>query len=240
MRGHRLLQEQYQALEKKYMSAQAERLEMAYQLRIQQEKLEVSERQDVEIHELHQSARQLKHDMKNHLMVIASYLNAQDIESAKTYTSAILGKLNKMHSYVETGNLLMNHILNEKLSYAREKGISIKAEIENLTFSKLKHIDFSALLSNLLDNAIEASLGLMSPEMVITIVKCKGYETICIKNKVHESVLLSNPELKSTKDNPGIHGIGLLQVKEIVNVNQGLIDFYEEGHFFCVGVFIPE
>ncbi len=240
MRRHRLLQENYQELEKKYMSAQAERLEMAYQLRIQQEKLELAERQDVEIHELHQCARQLKHDMKNHLMVIASYLNAQDVESAKTYSSAILGKLNKMHSYVETGNLLMNHILNEKLSYAREKGISIKAEIENLTFSKLKHIDFSAMLSNLLDNAIEANLGLVSPEMVITIVKCKGYETICIKNKVHESVLLSNPELKSTKANPGVHGIGLLQVKEIVNANNGLIDFYEEGHFFCVGIFIPE
>lgn len=240
MKRHRLLQEQYEALEKKYMSVQGEKLELEYQLRVQQEKLALSEKQDVEIHELHQSARQLKHDMKNHLMVIASYLNAQDFDAAKTYTSDILGKLNKIHSYIETGNLLMNHILNEKLSYAREKGISIKAEIENLSFSKLKPIDFSAMLSNLLDNAIESSISQTNPEMVIAIVKCKGYETICIKNKVHESILKNNPELKSSKADPTRHGMGLLQVKEIVSANNGLIDFYEEGHFFCVGVFIPE
>ena len=240
MKRYRLLRAQYEALEKSYMASQAEKFEMAYQLSIQEQKLELSQIQDQEIYGLHQSARQLKHDMKNHLMVIASYLNAQDLESAKTYTSDILGKLNTMHSYVETGNLLMNHILNEKLSFAREKGISIKAEIENLTFSKLKHIDFSAMLSNLLDNAIEASIGQTNPEMTLTIVKRKGYETIIIKNKVQESVLKNNPELKSTKENATTHGLGILQVKAIVNANNGLFDFYEEGHFFCASVFIPE
>lgn len=66
--------------------------------------------QDQEIRKLHESVRRLKHDMKNHLLVIASCLNAKDYDAARDYTSGMLDKLNSIHSYVETGNSLMNHI----------------------------------------------------------------------------------------------------------------------------------
>ena len=65
--------------------------------------------QDQEIRRLHESVRRLKHDMKNHLLVIASCLNAGDYDAAREYASGMLDKLNSIHSYVETGNSLLDH-----------------------------------------------------------------------------------------------------------------------------------
>lgn len=196
-------------------------------------------RQDEEIRELHENARRLKHDMKNHLMVIASYLNSGEYDAAKAYTSQILDKLNAVHSYVETGNLLMNHILNEKLNFARGQGISIKAEIENLPFRRMESLDFSALFSNLLDNAIEACRTEGEPELFVGITKRRDYETILVKNKISGSVLEQNPDLHSTKQDKDVHGLGIARTKEIVGKYGGVCDFYEENSWFCACAFIP-
>ena len=240
MKKYRLLKSAYETLEKDYMTLKASHSDMKYQLDQVCQSADLAENQVLEIRELHQNARKLKHDMKNHLMIIASYLSAANYESAKDYTSEVLGKLSTVHSYIETGNDLMNHILNEKMTYAKSHDIIVKAEIENLQFAKLKQIDFSAILTNLLDNAIEASLGQSTPEIIIRIVKRKGYDTIQVRNKIEFSVLKQNPELESTKERSQLHGIGLSQVKDLVSACEGWIDFYEEASFFCVGVFIPE
>lgn len=119
MRKYRELQKELAAQEKKYLELLAQKSQLEYQLAMQREEAAYSRKQENDIRSLHQGARQLKHDMRNHLMVLASYLNSSDYEAAKTYTSEILDRLNTMHSYVETGNSLLNHILNEKLELAR-------------------------------------------------------------------------------------------------------------------------
>ena len=218
-------------------------MELAYQYRQMQEELAEREQQREEIYELHRSGRRLKHDMKNHLMVLSSYLASENYDEAKAYSSEILDKLNAMHSYIETGNTLLNHIINEKFRYAREQGIEIKAEIENLSFAAMSSMDFAALLGNMLDNAIEASLreaeGARHLELLIT--RKQGYETICVKNRISASVLEENPGLRSTKQEKGeAHGIGILRIKEIAESCHGMYDIYETDGFFCIAVFIPE
>lgn len=244
MKTHKTLMREHEELNSEYRKLFAERMELEYQLAELKEETEHMRKQDGEIKKLHANVRQLKHDMKNHVMVIASYLNGGNYEKAKEYTSEILGKLNAVHSYVETGNSLLNHILNEKLEYARKQGISVKAQIENLAFERMKSIDFSALLTNMLDNAIEASMaeGIEqgAKEVQISIQAVRGYDTICVKNKISASVLANNPELKSTKEEKEQHGFGVRKVKQIVDEYHGMADFYEEDNFFCVKVFIPQ
>lgn len=242
MSRYRQLKQQYEELNDKYTRLYEANLELAYQYQQMQEELAEKEQQREEVYALHQSGRKLKHDMKNHLMVICSYLASENYDEAKAYSSGILEKLNAMHSYIETGNTLLNHIINEKFQYAREQGIGIRAEIENLSFAAMSSIDFAALLSNMLDNAIEASFreeeGHRELELLIT--KKQGYETICVKNKISASVLERNPDLLSTKGEGDAHGIGILRIKEIAESCQGMYDVYEMDGFFCIAVFIPE
>lgn len=240
MRRYRQLQKELAAQEEKYLRLLAQKSELTYRLSAQSEEVAYSRRQENDIRSLHQSVRQLKHDMKNHLMVLASYLNSGDCEAAKTYTSEILDKLNAMHSYVETGNSLLNHILNEKLELARSSGIAVRAEIETLSFSRMRSIDFSALLTNLLDNSIEASKKEPVKELLLHIFQERGYDAVSIKNKIGKSILAENPELRSTKENSEQHGIGISQIREIAASYDGICDFYEKDGYFCSRVFIPQ
>jgi sensor histidine kinase regulating citrate/malate metabolism len=202
--------------------------------------------QETELRELHQNVRQLKHDMKNHLMVLTSYLNSGEYDQAKAYTSELLDKFSTMHSYIETGNVLLNHIINEKLSFAKSQGIPVKAEIENLAFETMNRMDFSALLTNMLDNAVEALLrdkeegASEKRQMQVIISAQRGYETICVKNQISTSVLAKNPNLETSKEEKDSHGLGVGKIKEIVAQYGGMADFYEEDNFFCVKVFIPK
>lgn len=239
MKKYNDLQREYDKLDEKYGKLLGEKEEISYELGELKAAAEHIRVQDQEIRELHESMRRMKHDMKNHLMVIASCFNSGDYDEAKAYISRILDKLNTMYSYIETGNSLMNHILNEKLNAAREKGISVKAEIETLFFKRMESIDFSAVLSNLLDNAIEACSLEVEPEIEVTVARRRDYETILVKNKISGSVLEKNPQLISSKPEQESHGMGVSQIKNITEKYAGMYDFYEEDGFFCACVFIP-
>lgn len=237
------LQRQYEELNERYSRLFAEKAELEYTCSRLQRDAREREQQDEEIRKLHQGARRLKHDMKNHFMVLSSYLSTGDYDAARAYSSEILDKLNTMNSYVETGNALLNHIVNDKFQAAREKGIQVKAEIENLAFARMSSMDFSAMLTNLLDNAMEASVRERegSRELVLLVSRRQGYEAVCIKNKIARSVLAENPELGTAKERDAIaHGVGIASVKEIVEGYNGIYDIYEADGYFCVSVFIPQ
>lgn len=234
---------QLEELERKYDKLLAEKLELEYRCRKMEQEYVHEKGQKDEILRLHEKARRLKHDMKNHVMVVTAFLQKNQVEEAKEYLSGMLDKLNGMYSYIETGNSLLSHILNQKLEYAHEQGILVKAQIENLGFAKMESVDFVSLLTNLLDNAIEnveERMGKKRPEIHIQIKKKRGYETIVVKNTIASSVLEGNPELKSAKADAGAHGCGIPQIKQIVEKYGGLYRFYEDGELFCAAVMVPE
>ena len=239
---------EFEELEQKLLQLTAQNKDLKYELDSYKWQIEEIRRQEEEIRQLHQNTRKLKHDMRNHLMVMASYINSGDYENARKYVSEILDKLNAVRSYVETGNPLLNHILNDKLEICRQEGIDVKADIGKASFEKMKGIDFSAVFSNAVDNAIEASQKESRREIVISVYEKKGYDVISVKNRISQSVLEKNPELKSTKNSCGgglaadgeKHGFGVNQIKEIVESYDGMTDFYEEDGFFIVNVFVPK
>ena len=201
-------------LERRLDRLLAEKMELEYRFQELKSVYAHEKGQREEILRLHENTRRLKHDMKNHIMVITSCLQENRIEEARHYLSRVLDELNQIYTYVETGNSVMNYVLNQKLEKAYRKGIRIKAEIENLSFAAMESVDFVSLLSNLLDNAIEhlyvpaadggatgdkAQRG-EGPEMVVRISARRGYEVIQVKNSIVGSVLDKNPELWSDKE----------------------------------------
>ncbi len=192
-----------------------------------------------EIKRIQEQIRLLKHDMKNHTMVILSYLEENQIEEAKVYAGEILNKLNRMYTYVNVGNALMNYIINHKLSEAKEQGLEIKAEIENRSFDYMDSVDFSALLNNILDNAIRAAVSSKERKLEVQIYLQNGMDIITVKNSIDESILDKNPNLVSTKEESG-HGYGMKQIKSIVEKYDGMMDVYEKNEMFIVSVMLDE
>ena len=217
----------------------AENVDLKQQMAEIQHDYELQKDMADEIVKMREQSRTLKHDMKNHTLVILSYLEKNQIEEAKQYTSEILDKLNAMYTYISVGNSLLNFIINSKLSKAKEMKLEIKAEIENLPFSYMDSIDFSSLLNNILDNAIEAAVRSEKKILTVTIAHKKGFDTIAVKNSIDQSVLDNNPEFQTSKTEPG-HGLGMKQIRAIVEKYDGELDIYEEQGMFCVFVALPE
>ena len=219
-------------------------LEEAIQLR---EKVDTADQALQKMHDAeeniritHENTRRLKHDMRNHLMVIAMYLGKENYEEARTYTAQILDKLNLEYSYIDSGNALLNYILNLKLQQAQQMQVHMQLQIENLKFQRMDSVDFSSLLTNLLDNAINAAANSTKKEVWVSIRKNRGYEMIQVRNSINTSVLEVNPDLNSTQPSPENHGIGTKQIRVITEKYAGLLDIYEEDLKFCVNVMIPE
>ncbi len=229
----------YEKLLEQYEELWRQKEELAYELNALHRKEAYFEEQSSRILELHESVRSIKHDMKNHMLVLAAYLEEGNYASAKKYTSEILDSLNSIHSYIETDNSLMNYILNQKLEKARRLKITVKAEVENLSFEKVESMDFTAILSNMLDNAIEACEKEERKDLRVVIGRRRGYETILVKNRISWSVLMRNSSLESEKEEKDLHGFGIKQIRSLVEKYDGICDFYEEGDFFCACVFIP-
>lgn len=231
-------------VEDKYLEADVmltkyitENIDMSKQLESIKEDFKMAQEMANEISRIQEQSRRLKHDMKNHTMVMLSYIEENKIEEAKIYVGEILDKLNKMYTYVNVGNALLNYIINNKLSKAKEDGIEIKAQIENLSFDYIESVDFSSLLSNMLDNAITAALSSSVKKMEVSIESCKGMDIITVRNSIDKSVIEENPEFISTKNEQG-HGYGIKQIRAITEKYNGDIDIYEKYGMFVVRVML--
>ena len=191
------------------------------------------------VRSIHENTRRLKHDMRNHLMVIAMSLGNEKYDEARTYTAQILDKLNLEYSYIDSGNALLNYILNLKLQQAQQMQVHMQLQIENLKFQKIDSVDFSSLLTNLLDNAIHAAANSDKRQISVSISKKRGYEAISVRNSINSSVLAVTPDLHSTHAEPEKHGMGIKQIRAIIEKYNGLLDIYEEDLVFCVNVMLP-
>ena len=213
----------------------ADNLDMEKKLSDMQYDYEKQQDMAEEVRRIQEQIRALKHDMKNHTLVILSYLEENRIKEARDYAGEILDKLNKMYTYVNVGNSLLNYIINNKLSKAKETGIEIKAEIENLAFDYIDSVDFSSLLNNILDNAAEGALLSKEKKLEVQIRNQKGFDTITVKNSIDTSVMENNPDFMSTKEGEG-HGYGMKQIRKITEKYAGILDLYEKNGMFVVSI----
>ena len=114
------------------------------------------------------------------------------------------------------------HIKNQKLFQKIEKRIDPYPKIPR-----------DMLLTNMLDNAIEASER--QDEKIIELVfsLIGGFQNTSCKNPIKQSIA-SNPDSATTKPDKSLHGYGIKSMKKAVESANGMIEFYEEdGYFIC-------
>lgn len=184
--------------------------------------------------------RKIRHDMKNHLQCLAALVSQNNNKQAEDYIDDIIeNKLDFGCDYIKTGNKVVDAIINMKMSQCKKDNISTIVHINKFD-TNVEDTDMCALLSNILDNAIEASIKEKErKEINIDIMPKKGYVNIIIKNAILQSVLEKNPELKTTKPDESIHGIGMRSISDIVKKYDGMLDFYEKNNFFIADVWLP-
>lgn len=165
-----------------------------------------------------ENMKKLRHDMKNHLSNIRTLIERGEPENAAALLDQTAESVNIASTeVVDTGNSFADVILLSKAALCREKNIDFTYSVQSLKEIDLDVIDLSSLLSNLLDNAIEAAEQTESPFVRLTIMKYNAYYTICVENsyKGKEYVKEFAGTLISTKPEKALHGYGTQIISDI-------------------------
>lgn len=180
----------------------------------------------------------VRHDLKNEFLSLYNLIDNNRNEEAKLYITELSNnKLQGFHEYIKTGHEIIDALINVKLNYAREKGIEVFCHI-NADFNDFDTNDIICLLSNAIDNAIEACARQDNGRINLNITKKRNYLSIIISNTIESSVLEANSQLKTTKKDFRHHGLGIQSMKNIVESCDGMIDFYEETKEFFVDIML--
>lgn len=185
--------------------------------------------------------RQLRHDMRQHLIFVGELLENGTLESAQDALIELIGETRKRGRLESrTGNMVVDSMVNHVWKTAVENGIIFHADIAPLPELSIKDADLCVLLGNAFDNALEASRFVENgrKEIWVAFQYIKGSLYIQIKNIYEGDVKLSaDRKILSRKEEIG-HGFGLYSMERITEKYHGRMDIKSGGGLFTVEILI--
>lgn len=208
--------------------------------RIEQFEQDLLQKHYAEVDSMYRKMRGWRHDYHNHIQAMKVCLAQQQYGQMSEYLNQIDTSLHTVDQVVKTGNLMVDAILNSKISLISERNISLDVTAHVPEKTNLKGIDICVLIGNLLDNAMEACMSVNSPEkrfirIYIDVLKNQLY--ICITNSMHGKAHRKGSLFPSTKT--GSHGFGLERIDRIVSQYRGYVNRQTEQGVFATEILLP-
>lgn len=183
--------------------------------------------------------RNFRHDIKNHILTMNILAENGDLPEIRRYLKEMSTILDES-SYVRiTGISAVDAILNEKLYEAQNNSITTNYDVMNMEKNSIKPVDLCIILSNALDNAIEANIGIENPENRYIKLKMHGDETYTVISVINPTpavpVRLSGNRYLTSKKDKGNHGFGLKSIESTAKKYDGeMLTKCEDGTFTLV------
>lgn len=185
--------------------------------------------------------RQVSHDVKNQYAYIALLLEGGRYDDLKKYVAEMGGNILKPLSYIDCGNKTVNTIMNVEKAKAESRGLKFSYSINVPPVLPFRDTSLCSLISNLVDNAIEACErnGLTDAEISTTISIRQEYFYIGVVNPLPEGIdtaeLLS---LNTHKKDRTVHGLGTKIIKRIAAGYNGYVMYSVENSHFIAEVML--
>ncbi len=189
--------------------------------------------------ELQLRLKKERHELKNNYFYIQTLLKEKQYEKLDQYMENVIGEKLSDLNEVETGNTLMDYLLNRKVGQARKRQIKTYVEVIVPAHMNVSEDLLCTILLNLLDNAIEASEKMETPDIHINISCVNSYLVCIIKNRASETQLNENLQLRTTKKDAENHGLGLKIVRSAVRQANGIFHIDRQDGYFVAKVMLP-
>lgn len=194
-----------------------------------------------EVAAAYRTMRGWKHDYHNHIQTMKAHLQLGQLDELDAYLGRLDEDLLRVDTLVKTGNVMVDAIVNSKLTLIREAHIPLNAKATVPPALSISDIDLCVILGNLLDNAMEACLRLPHPDdrfirLYIGILKQQLY--LSVQNAAPGQPKRLDGRYLSAKDS-GSHGFGLLRVDALVRKCGGVINRQHEEGVFATEVMLP-
>ena len=184
-----------------------------------------------------EKVKALRHDMKHHM-------NELRILAAKGENRAIEDYIGDMEEFITnpneivcSGNLEIDSVMNYMLRRAKKELRTVNVNVR-LPESVSHSFDINVILGNLLENGIEAARQTKNKRLDINIELQQGVLRIQIENSYNGKTVFNegkrHQRLLTTKREKGSHGIGLENVRKIVEKYDGIMEVCPDGDVFRV------
>ena len=163
------------------------------------------------------------HDYKNQIRTMQVLLKEGDTQAAAGLAERLTESISVEMAAVNTNHPIVNAVLNQKFHAAREQGVSMIFRVGDMSGMRLDGEETVILLSNLLDNAIHECVKVVrkgrKAVINIKLVQEGGKMIFSVKNPVAEKVQVTDGIVLDS--NGGMHGVGLMNVKAVVDKYDG-------------------
>ena len=194
-----------------------------------------------EVENIYRQMRGWRHDYHSHIQAVKAHLKLEQYAEIGTYLDKLDTDLTNVDTVIKSGNVMVDAILNSKISIASSKKININAKAVVPKKLAISEIDLCIIIGNLLDNATEACVKLPNEadrfiRIYIDILKEQLY--ISVTNAVGGSIRKSGNVYLSSKEKEG-HGFGLMRVDKITDKYDGFINRQSEEGVFATEIMLP-
>ncbi len=205
--------------------------EQEQDLRLLRQQISIQTENYTALQKSYSAQRKSTHEFQRHIQVLQGLLDQKEYMTAQDYVQQLQANRALKVFSIASNNPVIDVVLNQKYQVAQEHDIKMHVKVNDLSSVAIKTNELVVLLSNLLDNAIEACLKLeQNREIVCSILKEE-----CIYISVRNTsapVEILHGEIPTTKQGTTEHGYGLQAVKYILNRLEAEYTFaYRDGWF---------
>jgi len=208
-------------------------VEQKINLMQQQEQLHLQMYQ--KLREKYNSTYAVSHDINRHISSLKALIKSNPNTQAERYLSDLTKETDRLRPIIKNQNAMLEIILNIFSERCEKENIDLNMNVEDFSLDFISDIDITTIFSNLLDNAVEASVDPSNPYRKINIVLKKQMGLIVFR--ITNLCPVTKNEWsykKSTK--PNHSGIGLSNVQKAVEKYDGVMNVVCENNQFCVSL----
>ena len=179
-----------------------------------------------------EEAKQARHDIRHHFVQLSSLAEQGDMEKIKKYLSATTEKISDYNLHF-CENQAVDSVFGYYSTLAKKENIPFHALVSLPTDLSIDEINLCLVFSNLLENAIQASVKTEPARRKINVEVYPHHNhllLIHVENTFDGKIQQENNVFQSSKRSG--NGIGIESVRHITDKNGGVCDFtYEDGIF---------
>ncbi|MDE5697837.1 MAG: ATP-binding protein [Lachnospiraceae bacterium] len=189
--------------------------------------------------EQYRQSERLRHDMKNHIIALSALSRNKEWEKIdsylKTMESIALDADGDM-----TGNKAVDALLYQKRKRAEEENIKWECDVQMPKEYCINEFDLCVLFGNILDNALEACGRMQRGECRFINIQAKTVKK-CFLLEVKNSMDITEKctDGFTDKGDSQKHGIGLLNVSDVVDKHNGVVNTEAEKGIFVISILMP-
>lgn len=210
--------------------------EEAKNMALLKQQMEVQTDSILALEQNYRAQRKATHEFHNQLQTIYSLIGTGEYTSAQDYIQQLQGAHPTRIFTINSHHPIIDAVLNHKYQLANDSTIDIRIQVNDLSGVSISTDHIVVLLSNLLDNAIEACLRFEGERIIQCSILASDSLYISIRN-TSVPVEIKDNYIPTSKEPKEDHGYGLAHVgfilkqlyaEYILSYNDGWFEFASE------------